>query len=80
MEGNYVVDKDKLFYEVNLVKYLTFALLIVIVIIVMIVIIVFSNKFYESVKIIVNGMNEVKKGNFNVKIELNTEDELVIYR
>jgi len=72
----HVVDKDKLFYEVNLVKYLTFALLIVIIIIVMIVIIVFSNKFYASVKTIVNGMNEVKKGNFNAKIELDTEDEL----
>lgn len=71
-----IVDKDNLFYEVNLLRYLTFACLAVIVIIVMIVIIVFSNKFYESVKVIVNGMNEVKKGNFNVRIELNTEDEL----
>jgi len=71
-----IMDKDNLFYEVNLLRYLTFACLAVIVIIVMIVIIVFSNKFYNSVKIIVNGMNEVKKGNFNVRIELNTEDEL----
>lgn len=71
-----VVDKDNLFYEVNLLRNLTFAFLIVIVIIVMIVIIIFSNKLYESVKIIVNGMKEAKKGDFNVKIKLNTEDEL----
>ena len=72
----HIVDKDNLFYEVNLLKYLTFATLIIIIIIVMIVIIIFSNKFYASVIIIVNGMNEVKNGNFNVKIKLNTEDEL----
>lgn len=71
-----IVNKDNLFYEINILKYLTFASLIIIIIIVMIVIIIFSNKFYTSVKIIVNGMNEVKKGNFNVKIEINTEDEL----
>ncbi|NOW06726.1 two-component system sensor histidine kinase YesM [Clostridium beijerinckii] len=71
-----VVDKDNLFYEVNLLRNLTFAFLIVIVIIVMVVIIIFSNKFYESVRIIVNGMKEAKKGDFNVKIKLNTEDEL----
>lgn len=71
-----VVDKDNLFYEVNLLRDLTFVLSVVIVIIVMIVIIIFSNKFCESVKIIVNGMNMVKKGDFNTKIKLNTEDEL----
>ena len=71
-----VVDKDNLFYEVNLLRNLTFAFLAVIVIMVMIVIIIFSNKFYESVGIIVKGMKEAKKGNFNVKIKLNTEDEL----
>lgn len=71
-----VVDKDNLFYEVNLLRNLTFAFLFVIVIIVMIVIIIFSNKFYESVRIIVKGMKEAKKGDFNVKIKLNTEDEL----
>jgi two-component system sensor histidine kinase YesM len=71
-----IIDKDSLFYEVNLLKYLTFGILITIIIMVMIIIIIFSNKFYKSVKIIVEGMNEVKKGNFNVKIELKTEDEL----
>ncbi|WP_238915200.1 histidine kinase [Clostridium sp. YIM B02555] len=71
-----IVDKDNLFYEVNLLRNLTLALLAVIVIIVMGVIIIFSNKFYESVKIIVSGMKKAKKGNFNVKIELDTEDEL----
>lgn len=71
-----VVDKDNLFYEVNLLRNLTFAFLAVIVIMVMIVIIIFSNKFYESVEIIVKGMKEAKKGDFNVKIKLNTEDEL----
>jgi two-component system, sensor histidine kinase YesM len=71
-----IVDKDNLFSEVNLLRNLTFAFLAAIVVIVMIIIIIFSNKFYESVKIIVNGMKEAKKGNFNTKIELNTEDEL----
>lgn len=71
-----IVDKDNLFYEVNLLRNLTFAFLGIIVIIVMVVIIIFSNKFYQSVEIIVNGMKEAKKGNFNAKIELNTEDEL----
>lgn len=71
-----IVDKDNLFYEVNLLRYITMGSLIAIIIIVMIVIIVFSNKFYESVKIIVNGMNELKKGNFDAKIKLDTEDEL----
>ncbi len=71
-----IVDKDNLFYEVNLLRYITMGSLVAIIIIVLIVIIVFSNKFYESVKIIVNGMNELKKGNFDVKIKLDTEDEL----
>ena len=71
-----VVDKDNLFYEVNLLRNLTFAFLASIVIIVMIIIILFSNKFYESVKVIVSGMKKAKKGDFNVKIELDTEDEL----
>lgn len=71
-----IVDKDNLFYEINLLRDITMGLLIAIIIIVMLVIIVFSNKFYESVKIIVNGMNELKKGNFDAKIKLDTEDEL----
>lgn len=71
-----IVDKDNLFYEINLQRYLTFVFFIVIIIIVMIIIIIFSNRFYDSVKIIVDGMNEVKKGNFNVMIQLNTKDEL----
>lgn len=72
----HIVDKDNLFYDINLLKYLSLVCLTVIIIVVMIVIIIFSNNFYASVKIIVNGMNKVKSGNFNVKIELNTEDEL----
>lgn len=71
-----VIDKDKLFYEDNLFRNLTVIASIVIIIIVMIVIVTSSNKFYNSVKIIANGMNEVKKGNFKVKIHLDTEDEL----
>lgn len=71
-----IVDKDNLFYAVNLLRYLTFAILFAIIIVVIIVIVVFSNKFYDSVRTIVNGMNEVKKGNLDVKIKLDTEDEL----
>lgn len=71
-----IVDKDSLFYVVNLLRYLTFAILFIIIVIVMSIIIIFSNKFYASVGTIVKGMNEVKKGNFNVRLQLNTEDEL----
>lgn len=71
-----VVDKDNLFYEVKLLRNLTFVFLGLILIILTIVIIIFSNKLYESVKIIVSGMKEAKKGNFNVKIKLSTEDEM----
>lgn len=71
-----IVDKDSMFYEVNILKNTTLGGLLLIIVISVMLIIVFTNKFYDSVQRIVNGMKKAKKGDFGVRVTLETQDEL----
>ncbi|VBB05735.1 signal transduction histidine kinase internal region [Lucifera butyrica] len=71
-----IVDKDSMFYEVNILRDVTLAISILVILISVTLIILFTNRFHESVQCIVNGMKAAKKGDFGVRIMLATQDEL----
>lgn len=72
-----LVDKDSMFYEVNLLKRFTLTVTCIIILICTFLIVFFTNKFYSSVRVIVNAMKKAKAGDFSTHIQLKGESELV---
>ncbi|GMB01144.1 sensor histidine kinase [Pelosinus sp. IPA-1] len=71
-----VVDKDSMFYEVDILKNLTLGISLLIILISIVLILIFTNRFYDSVNRIVTGIKKAKKGDLQARVVLNTDDEL----
>jgi two-component system sensor histidine kinase YesM len=71
-----VVDKDNMFYEINILKNVTLVISLFIILISIVFILIFTNRFYDSVSRIVIGIKKAKKGDLQARVVLNTEDEL----
>lgn len=72
-----LVDKDSMFYEINLLRRFTLTVTFIIILACTFLIIFFTNKFYSSVKVIVKEMKKAKAGDFSAHIRLRGESELV---
>ena len=72
-----LVDKDSMFYEINLLRRFTLTVTFIIIAVCTFLIVFFTNKFYSSVKVIVKEMKKAKAGNFSAHIQLHGESELV---
>jgi len=71
-----IIDKDGMFYEVNILKNLTLGISLLILLISIAFILGFTNRFHDSVSRIVNGIKKAKKGDLQTRVVLETEDEL----
>ncbi|HBT85992.1 MAG TPA: sensor histidine kinase [Porphyromonadaceae bacterium] len=72
-----LVDKESMFYEINLLRKFTIIVTFLIVIFCSLFIILFTNKFYGSVKTIIEAIKRAKSGDFNAHLRLKGENELV---
>lgn len=72
-----LVDKESMFYEINLLRKFTIIVTFFIVIFCSLFIILFTNKFYGSVKTIIEAIKRAKSGDFNAHLRLKGENELV---
>ena len=72
-----LVDRNSMFYEVNLLRRFTLTVTFIIVLVCTFLIVFFTNKFYSSVLVIVNEMKKAKAGDFSAHIQLKGESELV---
>ena len=72
-----LVDRDSMFYEINLLRKLTLTIAILILCLCTAFIILFTNKFYRSVNGIVKEIKRAKSGDFSAHIILTAESELV---
>ena len=72
-----LVDKNSMFFEINILWKLTMGISAFIILLCIVVITVFSNKFSGTVNKIVKEIKKAKKGDFDAHIKLNGNHELV---
>lgn len=72
-----LVDRDSMFYEINLLRKLTLVIAILILLVCTVFILLFTKKFYRSVNRIVEQMKKAKQGDFSAHIQLTGESELI---